>query len=663
MWPSMSVVTVWLGSAGQNTTETRRVRPVCHSGVEEGYLDAVQVSWGENELGLESTGIAIRSGTPCVNHHTGLDPKILPWRVEQLRRGYRSSLGLPLLSAGQVLGCLTLYADDPGAFDQDEISLLTRLADSLAHSVAVLRKRAERQRTEESATRRERQQAVVNELRLLALGGSALDVLMERTVRRVPEALETNCREALELPTDREAGLLFGSLGSPPPKHHVYSSQDQHFLQGLAAFLAVLRRRGVYSSQDRYFLQEVANIVGQAIARKEAQDALRHSSLYVRTLIEASLDPLTTVRIDGKIMDVNEATERVTGVLRENLVGSDFAGYFTEPEQARQAYEQAFARGFVENYPLSIRHVSGRVTNVLYNATVFKNEVGEIEGICAVARDITERERAGNEIRRLNQELEHRVVERTAQLEAAYRELEAFAYSVSHDLRAPLRHIDGFINLLQKNVQTQLDEKSRHYFSIIAQSANAMGTMIDDLLSFSRMGRHEMSQRQVDLGSLVQEVIQQAKTETETETESRDIEWRVANLPVVQGDYAMLRMVLANLTANAVKFTRPRHPAQIEVGTLPSGDNEVVIFVRDNGVGFDMKYADKLFGVFQRLHLADQFEGTGIGLANVRRIIARHGGRTWAVGEVENGATFFFSLPRPPSGDNYGETEAHTPGG
>jgi PAS domain S-box-containing protein len=255
--------------------------------------------------------------------------------------------------------------------------------------------------------------------------------------------------------------------------------------------------------------------------------------------------------------------------------------------------------------------------------------------------DITERKQAEEEIRKLNLELEQRVMDRTAQLEAANQELEAFAYSVSHDLRAPLRHVDGFLELLQKRAAPALDGKSQHYLANVFDSTRRMGTLIDDLLSFSRMGRWEMLKKPVELNVLVKEVIQ----EFEPETRGRRIRWHVAALPVVTGDLAMLRIALVNLISNALKFTRPRQQAEIEIGCLPGRETETIIYIRDNGVGFDMNYADNLFGVFQRLHRVEEFEGTGIGLANVRRIINRHGGRTWAEGKLNQGATFYFSLP------------------
>ena len=402
--------------------------------------------------------------------------------------------------------------------------------------------------------------------------------------------------------------------------------------------------------------------------RKQYDQEYKRAFLYARSLIEASLDPLVTISPEGKIMDVNQSTEMVTGRSRDELIGSNFSRCFTEPVKAEEGYKLVFEKGIVRDYPLSIRSVSGQVTEVLYNASLYKNEAGKVQGVFAAARDVTALRRIEQALQTAHDELELRVRERTndlqntndalqseirerkeveklvafrtKMLEVTNKDLESFSYSVSHDLRAPLRAIDGYSRMIQRDQRDQLSADAKRKFDLIRSNTQMMGKLIDDLLSFSRLGRQEINMSGLDMEDLVHDVWK----ELEIINPDRKMDFKTGDIRPGRGDRTLIKLVYSNLLSNAVKYTRFKVRTCIETGGYPEGD-EMVYYVRDNGVGFDMEYYDKLFGVFQRLHSADDYEGTGVGLAIVQRIIHRHGGRVWAEGKVDEGAVFYFSLP------------------
>jgi light-regulated signal transduction histidine kinase (bacteriophytochrome) len=281
---------------------------------------------------------------------------------------------------------------------------------------------------------------------------------------------------------------------------------------------------------------------------------------------------------------------------------------------------------------------------VSYNATTFHDRDRKLRGVFAAARDMTELKRYEHTVQQIEIQRQ-RDATHARELAVVNQELEAFSYSVSHDLRAPLRHIHGYVEMLRAATAGQLTDKAQHYLATISGASVEMGDLIDDLLAFSRVGNAEILGTSIDMGDLVRDAIRGL----EMALTGRAIEWQIAPLPIVIGDPSLLKQVVTNLIDNAIKYTRTRNPARIEIGCAGEEGGRATLFVRDNGVGFDMQYTDKLFGVFQRLHRAEEFEGTGIGLATVRRIVGRHGGRVWAEGALDEGATFFLTLELAPA--------------
>ncbi len=386
---------------------------------------------------------------------------------------------------------------------------------------------------------------------------------------------------------------------------------------------------------------------------QERDLALREGAERMRAVLDSTLSAVVVVNASGTVIDWTARSETIFGWPRQEAIGRDLADLVIPSDEqdryrrVRTSFLRTGRSPFLgKTFETTARRRDGTLFPVEISIQPLKT--GREITFCAFVTDITERLLAEKEIRALTSQLEQRVHERTAQLESANHELEAFSYSVSHDLRAPLRHIDGFARMLAQHAGPTLDAQGRRYLDTISDSARHMGRLIDDLLAFSRTGRAALKLVVVDQDALVADVI----TEGNFQQNDRAVEWDMHPLPQVCADALLLRLVWRNLVGNAVKYSSRSPRPRIEIGTIePSTPTEHVMYVRDNGVGFDMRYAAKLFGVFQRLHSQTDFEGTGIGLAHVKRIVTRHGGRVWAESELGAGATFYFSLPvvEPPS--------------
>jgi PAS domain S-box-containing protein len=449
-------------------------------------------------------------------------------------------------------------------------------------------------------------------------------------------------KEALEGRTDEE-------LGSPHAERY-RQDEDEIFSTGQAKHDLV---EPLYTQDGTRWLQTdkvpyrddagaIVGIVGFAIditERQAAEEALRKSESRFRGAFENTNVAMVLTDLDNRFIRVNRAFSRLFGYTPAELLTMTLAD-LTHPDHLAEslANREPLMAGTADFFEMEKRYVhkAGHVLWGRTNVSVVRDPGGRPLLYVGQVQDITERKAAEEEIRRLNAELEGRVRARTAELEAANKELEAFSYSVSHDLRAPLRAIDGYSRIILRDYAAEMPEDAREYMADVRRNAQQMGQLVDDLLAFSRLGRKALRVQRVDIPGLVRECLDEIRPPASAKV-------RVSDLPPVTADRALLKQVWVNLLSNALKYAGKRETPVVEVGAADGPDGPVY-FVKDNGVGFDMRYAHKLFGVFQRLHKAEDYEGTGVGLATVQRIIHRHGGRVWAESEPDRGATFFFTL-------------------
>jgi PAS domain S-box-containing protein len=632
----------WVGYGEHD--EGKSVRPVAHAGFEEGYLQTASITWADSERGRGPTGTAIRSGKPAVVRDIQHEPSLAPWREEALKRGYASSIALPILLNDQVLGALTIYAEEADAFDSEEMQLLTELSNDLAYGIQVLRTRAERQRAEEALRESE--------------------VRYRTLVENIPQRIFTKSRDFRWVSVNQNFARNLGVRPEDMVGKGDYDLFPKELADKYHADDVRIMETGVTDEFDEEYLEgnerrivhtiktpvrdESGAVIGllgvfwDVTERKRAEEALRESEERARIVAESVTDVIYEWDLKDRIEwhgDVDNLTGYPAGGFPRTLDGWVATLHPEDKERVRLAIESQL-KG-VAPYAVDYR-VAGKDGGWRWwsaRGTVLRDPKGQARRWIGAVTDITERKRAEEEIRELNANLERRVAQRTAELEAANKELEAFTYSVSHDLRAPLRHVDGFSKLLVEEHGAEMSPAAQEYVATIRDSVLQMGRLIDDLLNLAHVGRKQLSMAVTGLNSLVEEV----RADLKRSNPDRLIEWKVEMLPFVECDPALMKQAFANLLSNAVKFTRPRNPAVIEVGVTQQ-DGVRAVFVRDNGVGFSMKYADKLFGVFQRLHRSEDFEGTGVGLATVQRIIHKHGGRVWAEAEMNKGATFYFTM-------------------
>ncbi len=621
----------WVGMVD---VATRLVVPVGWYGCEDGYLSEAVISVEDVPKGRGPTGTAIREGKLVISQNIADDPIMAPWREGALARGYRSSAAFPLSVEGECVGALMVYAQAPEFFDDEVVSLLDELSSNLSHALESLRRDEALERSRERLLFAMKSSSMGAWDWNLAENAYLWDDSLHAMIGVEPGKFSCRIEDLLSMihPVDRER--VRQELQNVLTDGSEYESKYQVIRpDGTSRFV---HSKGRLHRDEQGNPVRMAGVAWDITDKMQKSLRLRQQKELLRTMLDTIPVMICYFDTDGCLKWTNAEWEKTIGWSLLELNPEEVLEKCCPDTGYRSDMMHFFATadGTWADFRVNVR--DGSILLTTWAAVRLSDET-----ILAIGQNVTERMRAKEEILSLNAGLEERVRQRTAQLEEANRDLEAFAYSVSHDLRAPLRAVKGFATILRDDYAEGLGQEGLRFSDMIVQNAEKMGQLIEHLLSFSRVGRGKMVLNTINMRELVRSVID----ELTSREQCGGVEFELEPLPDAVGDEAMIRQVWMNLLGNALKFTLPKGVGRIEVSSL-SGKEESVYRVKDSGVGFDGASVHKAFGIFQRLHSSADFEGSGVGLAIVQRIVSRHGGKVRAEGVQGEGATFYFSLPR-----------------
>ena len=620
------------------------VTPVAETSVEPGYLSKVTIRCDDSQWGQGPTGTAIRENRTVVNVDTDADPRYEMWRETAREYGFRSSAAIPIRQQDRVFGCLNIYSKDANDFGLNELPLLERMSADLGfvHERLEMQKRLRQSEVQLKAI-------LDHSPALISIKDSQGNMILANRrfeILDLPPPEHLIGKNIFDLfPQDVAEVLWANELSAQNAGTSIEAEETLKHRDGTAHTYLTIKFPVALPGETPFGICSISTDITEY---KKSQKALEESENRLATFFSEAPVGLVLYNKDIRFIHVNPTLSRNTNTPSNELIGKRPSDIL--PPEMANFIEESVKSVFVSGKAKINEEVGGPVPNAyagvrhwMHSHFPVKDTEGQVYAVGGVVVETTQLKQAQEALKQLNQDLETRVNERTEALAAANAELESFAYSVSHDLRAPLRAIDGFSRILLEDYEHKFDAEGRQHMDRILKAVHRMGALIDALLALSRLSRQELKPQHFSseqLTTMVREIIH----EIEMENGTQKIDWKIEPLSPCYADHTLLRQVWSNLLHNAAKYSRDEKHPKVHVGMLDQG-GEKAYYVCDNGVGFDMNYADKLFGVFQRLHRQDEFEGTGIGLATVKRIVGMLGGRVWAESELDKGATFYFTLP------------------